>query len=63
MRAEIFTWDWTEPPNLDGIAGAVHKISEGRVVMREVRTGGDNYLWFVADHDVSDKEVLEAYRS
>jgi hypothetical protein len=64
VKVRIFNWDWKEQPDLNAIAKAVMEISEtGPVFMREIETGGDFYIWVVADREVSDKEAEKMYRS
>jgi hypothetical protein len=62
-QARVFSWDWREQPSMHIIAAAVNRISGGTVYMRELDTGGDNYAWVVADHEVSDEEAWKLYQS
>ena len=57
VAAKIFTWDWQEQPDMAAIAEAVHEVSGGRVHMREVDTGSDQYEWIVSDYPVDDAEA------
>jgi hypothetical protein len=57
VAAKIFTWDWQEQPDMAAIAEVVHEVSGGRVHMREVDTGSDQYEWIVSDYPVDDAEA------
>lgn len=46
---------------MEAIAAFVAGLSDGRVRMREVDTGSDEYAWIVADREVTDDEALELY--
>jgi hypothetical protein len=51
MSARIFSWDHDQQPDMKDIAAFVAEISGGRVVMRELETGSQEYAWLVADHE------------
>jgi hypothetical protein len=57
MAAKIITWDWKEQPDLAELAAAVAEMSGGRVHMREVDTGSDQYEWIISDYEVDDAEA------
>lgn len=64
LKARIFTWDWKAQPDMTAIATAVTELSKtGQVFMRPLETGTDLYAWVVSDHQVTDKEAWELYRS
>lgn len=55
--ARVVTWDWRQQPPLADIARAVAELSAGRVHMREVDTGSDQYEWVISDYPVDDAEA------
>lgn len=61
MVARVFSWDRCQQPDMEAIAAFVAELSGGKVTMREVDTGSDEYAWVIADREVSDDEAMELY--
>jgi hypothetical protein len=63
VAARVLTWDWKEQPDLACLAAAVAEVSAGKVFLRGVETGGDEYAWVVSDYPVTDAEAEALYFS
>jgi len=60
-RAEALTWDWHDQPDLDQLARAIHKLSNGTVHLTKVDTGMDNYAIVLTDQPVTADAAEAAY--
>jgi hypothetical protein len=40
VRAAVLIWDYRQQPDLDHLARVIHALSDGRVSLRPVDTGG-----------------------
>jgi len=54
-------WDWRAQPPMDAIAAAVTRLSGGRVRVYLPETGMDSYVIVLADRDLSEAEIEEAW--
>jgi hypothetical protein len=62
MTAQVFSWDWQQQPDLQAIAAAVTELSaSGRVFMREIDTGSDDYAWVVSDTELTGEQAWQMY--
>ena len=58
----VFRWDWRAQPDMAAIAATVTEMSAGgRVFMREIETGGDNYAWVVSSTELTDQQAWLLY--
>ena len=55
--ARVFRWDHRQQPDLRAIAAAVTELSGGRVFMREIDTGSDEYAWVVSRTELTDQQA------
>jgi hypothetical protein len=64
VKGRAFAWDWKAQPDMAAIAALVTEMSRhGRVFMRVHDTGSDTYAVIITDHEASDDEARELYRS
>lgn len=61
MTARVFNWDYRQQPDMAAIAAAVTQMSAGRVFMREIDTGGDNYAWVISGAELTDEQAYRLY--
>lgn len=63
MSHRVLSWDWRAQINLDDLADAIRELSGGKVRMRVVDTGSDQYAIVLADRQVGAAEALALYEA
>ncbi len=61
MTARVLSWDWRAQPDLDQLAAAIHELSGGRLHLRQVNTGSDEYAIALADDPITDADANRIY--
>jgi hypothetical protein len=59
----IIGWDWKDQPDISELHRAVCDISGGKVHIREVESGTDDYTIVVSDAELDDEQAQAAYRA
>lgn len=57
MTARVYTWDHNQQPPLDGIADLIDQLTDGKITMRELDTGSDQYAWLITDKALRPREL------
>ncbi len=60
-RAVALTWDWRQQPDWERLAVVVLDLSGGRVHLRLVDTGSDEYALVVADRDLTEQQATRVF--
>jgi hypothetical protein len=61
MIARVLSWDWREQPDLDQLGRIIADLSGGRLHLRRVDTGSDEYAVVVADSPLSEWDAARVY--
>jgi hypothetical protein len=59
--ARVLSWDWRQQPDLDELARILADLSGGRLHLRQVETGSDEYAVVIADGPLSEWDAGRAY--
>jgi hypothetical protein len=62
-RTGYASWDWREQPDLTRLAVLVADLSDGRVHLRQVRTGTDEYAVVVAGRPMDDDQARSLWEA
>lgn len=58
----ILTWDWRGHPNIDELDRIIANLTNLRVRVRAVDTGGDEYAIAISTDELDDDLATEAYQ-
>lgn len=56
------SWDWRGQPDLEHLADELTRLTGGRLHLREVATGEDDYAITISTTPLDDRAALAAYR-
>lgn len=60
-NASILTWDWREQPNLAELAELLLELTNGRLHLKSVDTGSDQYAVVISTVELDQAAVNAAY--
>ncbi len=60
-RAAVLSWDYRQQPDLEKLARVVHQLSDGRVHLHEVDTGGQEIAVVLTDGALSGVAAAEVF--